>query len=173
MICEEPTGSPLEPHEAQVVIEPYFAAVQQQFVEFGLDRCKKTRLVCAPWVHDSPRHFGACAEDGQRIYVAPEMADLPDTTVLAILSHEFGHAIDFLYPAQFALGREGLQQRNFERVSDKQFRAWLSGWQGRDRDIVEVTADAIAEHVLEAPIGYSGPCELQSFEGPARPLGLR
>jgi hypothetical protein len=175
VICDEPAGGrPLPPDEALVVVEPYFEAVREQFVEYGLDKCARTRLVCAPWVHDSPRHFAACSEDGRTIYVAPEVADLPDNTVMAILGHEFGHATDFAYPARFALGRDGVVQRDFDSVSEKQVRAWLTGWQRRGRDVEEVTADKIAEEVLNIPIGYSGPCELQSFNvGHPRPMGLR
>lgn len=174
MTCSDPIYPALGTDDALVVIEPYFLSVQEKFVEFGLERCARTKLCCARWVHDSPRHFAACEEDGCRIIVAPDLADLPDMTVMAIVAHEFGHATDFLYPAQFALGRAGIQQRNFEDVSEKQVRAWLTGWQSRGSDAVEMTADQIAEHVLEIPIGYTGPCQLQSFNrGPSRPLGLR
>lgn len=160
--------------EALVVIEPYFVTVRDRFVRFGLERCSRTKLWCAPWVHDTPRHFAACTDDGLNIYVAPETADLPDGTVLAILAHEFGHATDFLYPAEFALGREGVTRRDFAAVSDKQTRAWISGWRGRDEDAVEFCADGIAEHVLHMPIGYQGPCQLQCFNcGDGRPAGLR
>lgn len=174
MNCQENSFPALDTEEALVVVEPYFEEVQDKFVDFGLERCRRTRLYCAPWVHDSPRHFAACEEDGLRIFVAPELADLPDTTVMAILGHEFGHATDFLYPAQFALGRGGIHRRDFDQVSEKQVRSWLTGWQHRGADAVEVTADKIAEHVLEIPIGYTGPCELQCFNaGHARPVGLR
>lgn len=173
MRCTEGTDA-LEPRDAFVVLEPYFLVVQEQFVDAGFDRCARTTLVCAPWVHDSPRHFAACEETGHRIFAAPELADLPDTTVIAIFAHELGHAVDFAYPATFALGREGIQRRDFSSVSEKQVRAWMSGWNARDADAVEVTADKIAESVLGVPIGYSGPCELQSFgRGHARPQGLR
>lgn len=174
MTCTDPPYPALSSDEALVVIEPYFLAVREQFVRFGLHRCARTQLRCASWVHDSPRHFAACEEDGRRIFVAPALADLPDTTLMAIVGHEFGHATDFLYPAQFALARDGVQQRNFDDVSEKQVRAWLTGWQRRSADVVEVTADKIAEYVLGIPIGYTGPCQLQSFNaGVPRPAGLR
>ena len=148
--------------------------MQEKFVEFGLARCNEVKLWCASWIHDTERHFAACTHDGDEIYCAPEMADLPEGVVLAIFAHEFGHAVDFLYPAQFGLGRDGVVRRNFERVSDKQVRAWTRGWRARDDDAVERTADAIAQHVLGTTIGYCGPCQLQCFnQGVRRPAGLR
>ena len=164
----------LPTEEALVVLEPYFISVQERFVAQGLERCARTRLWCAEWIHDTERHFAACSDDGLNIYAAPELADLPDNTVLAILAHEFGHSADFLYPAQFVRGRQGTTRRNFEAVSDKQVRAWMKGWRGRDDDAVEFAADHIAEYVLGVPIGYTGPCMLQCFNrGTARPAGLR
>lgn len=167
--------SDLSVDEALVVLEPYFQVMQAEFVSFGLERCKTTRLVCAPWVHDTERHFAACTDDGRDIYAAPELADLPENTVLAIMAHELGHATDFLYPAEWALGRDGAERRKLDQVSEKQLRAWLTGWKSRDSDQVEFTADAIAEKVLGMPIGYRGPCQLQCFNcGEAgRPAGLR
>lgn len=132
-------------------------------------------MKCAPWIHDSPRHFAACTDDGLQIYAAPELADLPDNVVLAIFAHEFGHATDFLYPAEFARGRDGAYRRDFGNVSERQVRAWITGWNNRDADAIEFAADAIAELVLGMPIGYQGPCQLQCFncgEG-RRPVGLR
>lgn len=161
--------------ESLVVLEPYFVVVQQNFCDYGLERCARVKLWCAPWVHDTERHFAACTEDGQSIYAAPELADLPENTVLAIMAHEFGHATDFLYPAEFAMGQEGAAvRRPLERSSDKQVRQWLNGWKSRDDDQVEMSADAIAELVLGMPIGYRGPCQLQCFNcGSGRPAGLR
>lgn len=166
--------APLDPPEALVVLEAYFKVVQDQFVAYGLDRCARTRLKCASWIHDTERHFAACTHDGLQIYVAPELADLPEPTVLAIFAHEFGHASDFLYPAEFARAARGPVRRDFGAVSEKQVRAWVSGWKARDDDAVEVAADNIAELVLGMPIGYHGPCQLQCFnQGVPRPVGLR
>lgn len=166
--------APLHTDEALVVLEPYFKTIQEQFVGYGLKRCARTKLWCADWIHDTPRHFAACDDEGLNIYVAAELADLPDNTVLAILSHEFGHATDFLYPAEFARGRTGTYRRDFSVVSEKQVRSWVTGWRSRDDDAVEFAADHIAELVIGLPIGYSGPCQLQCFNrGTARPAGLR
>lgn len=170
----EPALAPLPVEEALVVLEAYYTTIQEKFVSAGLTRCARTRLWCADWIHDTPRHFAACTDDGLNIYAAAELADLPDSTVLAILAHEFGHATDFLYPAEFARGRSGTERRDFQSVSDKQVRSWVSGWRRRDADSVEFAADHIAEYVLGIPIGYAGPCMLQCFNrGTARPAGLR
>jgi hypothetical protein len=109
------------------------------------------------------------------LIVAPEMADLPSETVLAILAHELGHAVDFLYPGEFALGKDRkVMRRDLDGVDDQQRQRWVRGWQKRDDDAVEFTADGIAELVYGIPIGYCGPCKIQCFDrGQARPAGLR
>jgi len=75
------------------------------------------------------------------------------------------------------LGAEGEPARRRTReqtADDAQWERWLRAWQTRDDDVVELTADAIAHHVVGARIGYVGPCLLQCFDrGEARPVGLR
>ena len=160
--------------ESRMVVEPYFDEVKGHFVDYGLDRVARVRLECAGWVHDTERHYAACETTGRFIVVAPEFADLPEQTILAILAHEFGHAADYCYPGEFSLTRDGVVRRQLERHSEKQVRAWLSGWQSRDDHAVEVTADRIAEQVMQMPIGYCGPCLLQCFDaGIRRPVNLR
>lgn len=165
----------LEPAEAHLILEPYFLAMRELYLGAGLDRCERTRLYCAPWVHDTERHFGACRDDGLAIIVAPELAELPEPTVIAIFGHELGHATDYLYPAEFVLGRErSLTRRAREDGDDTQWARWAKAWDKRDTDVIEITADQIAENVTGAPIGYQGPCLLQCFNrGMARPQGLR
>ncbi len=165
----------LTPDEAYLVLEPYYVALQEIYVGFGLDRCKRTQLYCAPWIHDSARHFAACRDDGLAILVAPELGELPEETVIGILGHELGHATDFLYPGEFVLGAERLVgRRDREAGKPKQWARWVKSWEGRDDDVVEFTADGIAEYVTGARIGYLGPCKLQCFNrGEARPQGLR
>jgi len=128
-------------------------------------------------VHDSPRHFAACDESGRTILCAPEMAELPEQVIIAIFGHELGHAVDFLYPGEWVLGADGEPARRRTReqtADDAQWERWLRAWQTRDDDVVELTADAIAHHVVGARIGYVGPCLLQCFDrGEARPVGLR
>jgi hypothetical protein len=168
--------------EAEAVIEPYFTAVKERFVDAGATLTKKVRLELAAWAHDKPRHFAATEDTGRVIIVAPEFTELPEDTILAILSHEFGHAVDFLYPGEFVLIDDGELVR-MPKVPDGALGARgeeasiarARAWRDRDKDTVERTADAIAEHFTGKTIGYAGPCELQSFERGVRPrrLGLR
>jgi hypothetical protein len=175
--CPE-TETDLTTEEALAIVEPYFFVVREQFLDVGLSRVRSVQLRCRRWVHNSPRHFAACFEDGSEIVVAPELAELGYDTVCAMLAHELGHATDFCYPAEFILQRDGTIERREQfdgddtRI-DKQWRKWRSGWKQRDTDTVELTADAIAEYVMGIPIGYRGPCLLQAFEGEPRPIGLR
>lgn len=169
--------------EAFGIIEPYFIAVRERFIRSGARRVKKTRLEVARWVHDSPRHFAATEDTGHAIVIAPEFCELPPETVLAILSHEFGHAVDFLYPATYFVMDDGelvelppVPLRAFEDKREEQTNyARARAWEKRDKDMVERTADRIAEHMTGRLIGYSGPCELQSFDRGERPRrsGLR
>lgn len=165
----------LDPSEALAVLEPFYDVTREHFLGAGLDKLKKTRLYCAPWVHDSPRHFAACQHDGSAIVVAPEMAELPMEVVGAIMAHELGHAADFLYPAEFVVGPGGLTVRRMrEDCDDRQWLRWQREWDKRSDDVVEATADAIARVVLGVDLGYIGPCSLQCFNrGRARPQGLR
>jgi hypothetical protein len=174
MSCPEITTD-LSVHDAFLVLEPYFAAMQEVFRESGLVEVERTKLYCAPWIHDTPRHFAACRDDGLAIIVAPELAELPEPTVVAIFGHELGHAVDYLYPAQFVLGKErDVLRRARADGEDLQWARWVKAWEKRDTDVVEQTADGIAELVTGARIGYLGPCQLQSFNrGQARPQGLR
>jgi len=154
--------------DALHIIEPYFDVVLERYLEAGWDRVRHTRLRCDPGMHDTPRHFAGCLLSGKIIYVAPELVDLPQKTMLGILAHELGHATDFLYPGEFQL--RGTHVRHVEANPQT-----LKGWKRRDDDSVEITADFIAEMVLGTPIGYRGPCQLQNLGVPnrPRPLGLR
>jgi hypothetical protein len=157
----------LTSRNARMVLEPYFDELQARFVEVGLTRVRKTKLHCRLGLHDTPRHFGGCLEDGSIIYAAPELVELPTDTVLGILAHELGHATDFLYPGEFLLRGDHVVRIDPDRER-------IKGWKRRDSDTVEVTADLIAEYVLEVPIGYRGPCHLQALglPGKSRPIGL-
>ncbi len=169
--------------DALFVLGPYFEAAQAIFVERGLRRCEKTRLVITERAHDTERHFAATRSDGTSIILAPELVGMPEDNVAAILAHEFGHAADFLYPGRFQLietrlaeweGPEWTAVR--ERDIDARM-AYARGrqWERRDADEIERTADAIAEAITGRPIFYGGPCVLQSFEEGMRPRppGLR
>jgi len=168
--------------EAEAVIEPYFFVAREIFVLAGLPLCKKVTLEVAPWIHDSPRHFAACEDTGRRIIVAPEMAELPEPVLAAIMAHEFGHATDFLYPTEFVLVDDGelvrlptVPGKLVNKKAEQANLARRNAWERRDADSVERTADAIAEAMTGHTIGYCGPCELQCFDRGRRPrrAGLR
>ncbi len=164
--------------EAFVVIEPYFEAVRERYVATGLDRCSRVRLFCAGHLHDTPRHFAACRDDGLIIMVAPELAaaEIMEDTILAVMAHELGHATDFLYPGEFAFGGDDAPaiRRDSDSMKRKHWLSWQRSWEERDDDLVERTADAISHYALGFRYGYAGPCMLQSFDSArARPYGLR
>lgn len=162
--------------KAFAILEPFFLAAQELFVEAGLGETKRVRLYVAPSMHDSPRHFAGTRDDGAVIMLAPEMVELPENTVAAIIAHEFGHATDFLYPGEFVLGenRSAIRRQRNGLENDDRWITWLKDWAKRDDDVVEFMADAIAERVIGRRIGYVGPCKLQTFDrGKARPQGLR
>ena len=160
--------------EAYGILLPFFAVARERFIAAGFTLLRKVEFFVAPEIHDSPRHFAACAETGKKILCAPELIELPSPYVVGILFHECGHAADFLYPGEFALGRSGVIRRQRDAVSEGQWVRWQKSWSTRDADVVEQTADRIAESVHGEPIGYAGPCLLQNFRtGEARPQGLR
>lgn len=172
--CTE-TETDLTVEQAHAILEPYFQVVRERFLDYGLDRVRRVRLTCDEQLHDTPRHFAACYEDGSEILVAPEMAELGYDTVCAMFAHELGHATDFNYPGEFVLRGSRVQRIAAGELDGelKQWRHRLNGWKRRDQDTIELTADAIAEEVMGVPIGYRGPCLLQGFGGPRRPIGLR
>lgn len=173
--CADTTTS-VTPAEALLILEPYFLVMQEVFVGAGFDAAKRVQLYVAPSMHDSVRHFAGTRDDGTVIMLAPEMVELPENTVAAIIAHEFGHATDFLYPGEFALGPErvAMRRNRSEFDGDEHWVKWVKEWQKRDDDVVEFVADAIAEQVTGRRIGYVGPCKLQAFDrGKARPMGLR
>lgn len=181
-VAEETTDCEL----ALVILEPYFEAARERFLEFsearGLESKKlaRTRLECGLDMHDTPRHFAGAAEDGSRIRVAPQIVDLPEDTVAAILAHEFGHILDHLNPGRFVLQADeesllfiGDIEEDVQRA-DKVRLARIRQWRSRNEHSVELVADLIAAEVIGKRIGYSGPCLLQGFgRGIPRPASLR
>ena len=172
--------------ETRAVIEPYFDAVRERFVEHGLRRASKTQLDVSKAVHDAERHFAATRDDGMLVLVSPELGDLPEDQVVGILAHEMGHAVDFLYPARFQLARGELidwpsaswseaARASKVEVDDRAVFNRVRQWEKREHDLVERTADAVASLVFGRPIHYVGSCLLQSFERgqSPRPIGLR
>lgn len=170
------TVTDLSDEEAHAILDPLFEAVREQYLEAGLDLCSRTRLIIDPSMHDTNRHFAACQDDGLAIYLAPETAELPMSSVFAIAAHELGHACDFLYPGQFALrgDDEPAARRDPEAMKAKHWHRWLKDWRARDADAVELTADAIAHFAMGVRYGYRGPCLIQDFSARRlRPRGLR
>ena len=170
------TTTDLSDEEAHLILEPYFLVVQERYCDRGLELCAQTRLRVDPKMHDTTRHFAACSSDGKQILLAPELAELPEDTVLAICAHELGHATDFLYPGQFAMrgDDEPAAWRDPESMKPKHWHRWLRDWEARDDDLVELTADAIAHFAMGARYGYRGPCLIQTFGATKlRPVGLR
>lgn len=170
--------------EAKAMLEPYFLAARERFVRAGFSKVIRASFKVTGSMHDTARHFAGTRDDGLVIQVAPEMVELAEEFVVAIMAHELGHATDFLYPGEFVLGRdeELVRRRRAGSVTDegeddaeaKQWKRWLRMWKERDAYVVEKTADVIAEHVWGKPIGYQGPCLLETFEGGVpRPVGLR
>lgn len=166
----------LSDEEAHLILEPYFEELRERYAGAGLERCLTTRLRVDARMHDTARHFAACQYDGKIIVLAPELAELHDDTVMAIIAHELGHAADFLYPGEFALRREDepALRRAPDSMKSKHWHRWLRDWEQRDDDLVELTADAVAHYALGVRFGYRGPCLIQTFgETRLRPVGLR
>lgn len=190
LICPTPQTN-LDLQTARTIIEPYFIAAQERFAEYARSAhgsgkfVKRVHLECHPWRELSEelgfgiRNFAATSEDARTIVAAPEIVELPPETVSAIMAHEFGHVLDYAFPADYALaGDELLRWRgqipNYDPRADQARVARIRQWERRDSDTVEATADKIASHVTGHLISYSGPCLLQTFDrGIRRPPGLR
>lgn len=174
----------LQPEETRAIIEPYFEAVRERFLEHGLGRVEKAKLDVSQKVRTSKRHYAATRDDGVLVIVCAEMCELPEDQVVGILAHEMGHACDFLYPGRFQLSQGELidwpspswsQQARSLPQDDRGAYNRMKQWEGRNHELVERTADAVASLVFGRRIQYAGPCLLQTFErGQApRPVGLR
>jgi len=183
---------------AAAILEPHFDAVKDTFVEFepepdqSLSILRRTRFVVDPDVHDTPRHYAMCRDDGLLIKVAPESIGLDLETLTAILVHEFGHAADFAYPARWVpskgraacwIGEAGSWRYDVQGNATwheetgkeaHRIRRWQNLWHHRSDDDIEWAADSIAYAVTGMRVRYCGPCMLQCFSGAStRPKGLR
>ena len=152
----------------------------------GSSRLKKTRLECSSnWHQDDgehegiamPRHFAGCSDDGKMIVAATEMVELPEPMVLAILTHEFGHAMDFAYPAEYQLVDGELLHRHIvgdlhDRRTRQAMRAATNQWEARDDDEIEQAArrDSAAgdrqEHRLRGPVLVAELPGISTADGP-------
>jgi len=184
----EVTSTLLSCEEALLVAEPFFLAVKEKFVAwekgtYGSSRTRRVRLECDSVLHleegciggePAFRHFAACSEDGDLIVMAPELVELPESTLLGIMTHEFGHALDFGRPAHFGFDGERVVMQDPAKMSDRRRVAAMRWWRDRGPDVVEQMADRIAEVVTGRTIGYTGPCMLQTIGGKVRrPAALR
>lgn len=159
------------------MLEPHFDAVRDSFVLYSpvagkrLSKLAHTKLLVRPEVHDTPRHFARCRDDGMLIEVAPQAVDLPLNKLAAVLAHEFGHAADFAYPACWLPTDSGM--RWIGEDNDQIGNRWRRLWAQRSGSQIERSADAIAEVVVGRPIRYSGSCLVQTFgRGVTRPSDL-
>jgi len=130
--------------------------VRQRFVASGYSKLRRTHIK-VEWSIDSwddgKRTVAACSADGLRMWVSPRLEEFDRNRQLALLAHEFGHAVQGLY---------GLE------VPDR-------------HDDVERDADVLAEYVMGRHLFYA-PVEgrlLQTLDSRApgavrpRPRGLR
>lgn len=170
---------------AREILRPHWDAMRDAYAEFvppGADgplvRVMEVRFDIDPEQHDSVRHFAACRDDGLHMVFAPQIVtELPVENIVAVLAHEFGHALDFLYPAHWRMPDHGPGKAEWigQPEATKWGRHWARKWASRTRDQVEWAADGIAEAVTGQHITYVGERLLQSFGcvGIERPAGLR
>jgi hypothetical protein len=188
--CERP-DTEVDCETALAILEPYVKVAREEFLRFerehyGGSKIKRVKLECAPWAElqeedgFNVRNFAGTSEDGRMIVAAPELVELPEDSVAAIIAHEFGHTLDYLYPGRFLLAQGELVRFDDPGVgnskAEKARIARMRQWQllHQDRDLVEQVADEIASLVLHRQIRYAGPCLLQTFgRGLSRPPGLR
>ena len=170
----------LQERQAAAILQPFVEVCYQSFLNAGLDRLEDMVIRVTGKAHDQERHFAAASTDGNLILLAPQLIELPTETASGIIAHEFGHAADFSYPAQWVKTAGGKMKladisRQGSRADDAFPKEWLRDWRARDDDAIERSADAIAESVLGRRIGYSGSCMLQTIGRGVRPRpeGLR
>lgn len=160
-----PAGAAIEAKAARAILRESFEAVKLVYLRAQADKVKNVRLQVDDSPRNKDRHFAMCRTDGTLIVLAPDMALLPPKTMAAIMAHEFGHAVDFLYPGSFIVTRDGKLDvlPTGRRSNQGMNRGRLEHWEGRSDDAVERTADLIAESIFGSKIGYCGPCRLQTF----------
>jgi hypothetical protein len=167
---------------AAAVLLPHFDAVRDVFAAYcpepgvALTKATKVRFVVDDDVRDSERHFAATSEDGLQQFYASDVIDQDEETLAAIIAHEFGHSLDFLYPCRWIPSSPSGPGKAIwiDDTTTKPARMWRNLWAGRGRDQVEWAADGIAHTILGRPIVYCGDCVVQCFRGGiARPAGLR
>ena len=184
---------------AATILAPYFESTRVAFASHvpapgarSLARLARTRFRVSDEVADTHRHFAGTTEDGLWIVLAPSIIDLGPESATAIIAHEFGHAADFLYPADFLPPPRGSGPVRWlgDEPDSRELRAWRAHWSARSemarsnartpevehaKDQVEWAADSIAESVVGQPIHYCGECMVQCWNprAPRRPALLR
>jgi hypothetical protein len=192
-------SGPLDADRAWSVLRPYWEEIVGTFRHKGHpEPGNVTRVKVDPKWHDTCRHFAGASQDARILVVAPELADMPVASIVAILAHECGHFVDLANPGRYWFRRaSNVRVRKgaravsvkdlpptfrddalffFEHLPDKNLGKHLNEWRARESDEVERAADAIAEVVTGHRIGYTGApgCLVQTMgSGVERPIGLR
>jgi hypothetical protein len=160
---------PLSPGEAKKRFHVMMARMRDELLDLGVERVARVTWRLDESTRDKDRHFAATEGDGREIVSSAELFRLPEDHHEAILKHEWGHAVDFLYPAEIDSVVDG------ELRTKAPTAAMVAAWKGRSKDAIERAADQLAEAFWGETMRYAGSCQLQSFErGRAgRPRGLR
>lgn len=113
--------------------------VRVAFESFGYTRLRRTHVVLDPklvkdW-EDGKRTVAQTSADGLRMWLSPVMLRFDRSRNLALLSHEFGHAVQGLY-GMFDVPAADQEDED-------------------DHDAVERDADQIGEHVMGKPLYYA------------------
>lgn len=190
-------SEPLSADKAWRILQPYWEQVAAHFRRQGHPQVSKVRVEVDERWHDSCRHYAAMTEDCSLVGFAPQMADLPDEQVLALMAHEAGHVVDFSNPGRYwyrpaaaVRVRSGCKISSVQDVDPREkgdvlfyyerlpesMGKHMRDWKNRGKDETEGCADAIAEAVTGKPIRYTGPkdCLVETFgTGIKRPRGLR
>lgn len=124
----------------------------------------RSRRYAVTDTNDFSLAFGA---QDVRILVASDLHDLSFEHQQMILLHEWGHAVDFLYPALIDVS--GPLRWHWKRPTLANQAAWLE----RTHDEIEQMADRLVLGLWGIVVGYKGKKKLQSWSGTARPPGLR
>jgi hypothetical protein len=108
---------------------------------------ERFKLVIDPDIHNSPRHYGLCVPSPEEILIvmAPQAHYLAMEHLLAILMHEIGHGMLYLWQVPIA-----------------------GGYDQRERQ-----ADSAAESIFGMPISYAGDLETLGAGIRPRPDGIR
>lgn len=191
---------------ALALLRPHFDAVRDVFSEWktpdgnALRKAKSVDLIVTE-AAGGGRHYARTITTGKYMEIAPDAVDLELDTLVAIIAHEFGHAVDFLYPGCFTWPTHASKQGASIWVGEgaarraAAYRAilgnpsarsrhkdddivcavnWMAAWERRSADQVEWAADGICELVTGRKVRYAGAERLQSFDrGGPRPAGLR